>query len=50
MSKIHIIKDIIISKKDTIKITRMKPIYTYADPKEKLRMERALNRNKRRTK
>ena len=47
MPKIYIIKSLKGSKKDTIKLPTLEPIYTYADPKEKQRMERALNRNKR---
>ena len=34
--------------KKTIEVPKLKAIYTYADPLEKQRMDRALTRNKRR--
>ena len=48
MNKPIIIRDLKNAKRGTVKVPKLRPLYTYADPKEKQRMERSLNRNKRR--
>lgn len=45
-----IIRNLRNAKRTNIKVPRLESVYTYADPKEKERMERSLNRNKRRKK
>lgn len=48
MAKLYIIKSLMAAKKDTIKLPKLKSVYTYADPKDNQRIQRSLDRNKRR--
>ena len=50
MRKPIIIRNLKSVKRTNIKVLRLEPVYTYADPKEKERMERSINRNNRRKK
>ena len=50
MKKLNIINKKGTVKRPLVKVNKLRPLYTYADPKDEERFERSLNRNKRRNK